>query len=143
MGLIKSGKSKKSVSEVSGPVISGNLRLHELRSRIFRNMRLVRVWLPPDYDASGAIRYPVLYVNDGQNLFDPATAFAGVHWRVVETGGRLVAEGKIPPLLIVGIDNTSNNRLWQYIQYRSVEMRLFGPQQHRYPEFLLREVMPL
>ncbi len=64
MGLIKSGKSKKSVSEVGGPVISGNLRLHELRSRIFRNMRLVRVWLPPDYDASSATRYPVLYLND-------------------------------------------------------------------------------
>ncbi len=143
MGLIKSSKSKNKVSEIGAPVISGNLRLHELRSRIFRNMRLVRVWLPPDYDASGATRYPVLYLNDGQNLFDPATAFAGVHWRVGETAMRLIAEGKIPPLIIVGIDNTGKNRLWEYIPYRSLDMRLFGPQGKRYPEFLLREVMPL
>jgi predicted alpha/beta superfamily hydrolase len=143
MGLIKSSKSKNKVSEIGAPVISGNLRLHELRSRIFRNMRLVRVWLPADYDASGATRYPVLYLNDGQNLFDPATAFAGVHWRVGETAMRLITEGKIPPLIIVGIDNTGKNRLWEYVPYRSLEMRLFGPQGKRYPEFLLRDVMPL
>jgi len=52
MGLINPVNPKK-VSEIGAPVISGNLRLHELRSRIFRNMRLVRVWLPPDYDAFG------------------------------------------------------------------------------------------
>jgi predicted alpha/beta superfamily hydrolase len=143
MGLIKSRKSKNKVSEVGAPVVSGNLRLHELRSRIFRNTRLVRVWLPPGYDATGVMRYPVLYLEDGQNLFDPATAFAGVHWRVGETAGQLIAEGKIPPLMIVGIDNTGNNRLREYIPYRSLDMRLFGPQGKRYPEFLLREVMPL
>ena len=143
MGLIKSRKSKNKVSEVGAPVVSGNLRLHELRSRIFRNTRLVRVWLPPGYDATGVMRYPVLYLEDGQNLFDPATAFAGVHWRVGETAGQLIAEAKIPPLMIVGIDNTGNNRLREYIPYRSLDMRLFGPQGKRYPEFLLREVMPL
>ncbi|MGB7331329.1 MAG: hypothetical protein WBD25_08085, partial [Terriglobales bacterium] len=62
------------------PVSTGNLWLHELRSRIFGNTRLLRVWLPPDYDGWGANRYPILYLNDGQNLFDQATAFAGVHW---------------------------------------------------------------
>ena len=67
------------------PVAAGNLWLHELSSRIFGNTRLVRVWLPPDYDGWGETRYPVLYLNDGQNLFDPVTAFAGVHWQVGET----------------------------------------------------------
>src|SRR6202022_2552527 len=105
MALIKSRKSTKKSSASDTPVISGNLRLHELRSRIFRNTRVVRVWLPPDYDVSGATRYPVLYLNDGQNLFDPATAFGGVHWQVGETATRLIAEQKIPPLIIVGIDN--------------------------------------
>ena len=143
MGLIESSKFKSKVSEVGAPVISGNLRLHELRSRIFRNTRLLRVWLPQDYEASGGRRYPVLYLNDGQNLFDPATAFAGVHWRVGETAGQLIAEEKIPALIIVGIDNTGKNRVREYIPYRSLDMRLFGPQGKRYPEFLLLEVMPL
>src|SRR6266851_4979594 len=133
----------KSATTAAMPVSTGNLWLHELSSRIFGNTRLVRVWLPPDYDGWGATRYPVLYLNDGQNLFDPATAFAGVHWRVGETAARLIAEQKIRPLIIVGIDNTGKNRLWEYIPYRSLEMRLFGPQGKRYPEFLLREVMPL
>ena len=62
-----------------------SLWLHELRSRIFQNTRLLRVWTPPGYDGKSPSRYPVLYLNDGQNLFDPATAFAGVHWGVSET----------------------------------------------------------
>ncbi len=93
MGLIKSRKSKNQVSEVGAPVVRGNLRLNELRSRIFRNMRLVRVWLPPGYDVAGATRYPVLYLNDGQNLFDPATAFAGVHRTDRLRCGSLVRRG--------------------------------------------------
>src|SRR5437764_4462763 len=110
MSLIKSRKSTTKLSETSAPVISGELRLHELRSRVFRNSRLIRVWLPPNYDASGDTRYPVLYLNDGQNLFDAATAFAGVDWRVGEAAKHLMAAGKIPQLIIVGIDNTGKNR---------------------------------
>ncbi len=143
MALIKFKKSKREDSEAGAPVVSGNLRLYELQSRIFRNTRLVRVWLPPGYDTTGVTRYPVLYLNDGQNLFDPATAFAGVHWRVGEAAERLITGGKMPPLIIVGIDNTGKNRVREYIPYRSLDMRLFGPQGKRYPEFLLREVMPL
>jgi len=125
------------------PVSRGKLYLHELCSRIFGNMRPVRVWLPPDYDARVATRYPVLYLNDGQNLFDPATAFAGVDWHVGETATRLISENKIHPLIIVGIDNTGTNRVCEYIPYRSRDPRVLKPQGARYPEFLQREVMPL
>jgi enterochelin esterase-like enzyme len=136
-------KTSKEASGSDTPVISGNLRLHELRSRIFRNSRLLRVWLPPSYDVSGATRYPVLYLNDGQNLFDPATAFAGVDWRAGTTAEGLIATGKIPAIIIVGIDNTGKDRVREYIPYRSLEPRLLVPQGKRYPEFLLREVMPV
>ncbi len=124
------------------PVSTGNLWLHELRSRIFGNTRLLRVWLPPDYDGWGATRYPVLYLNDGQNLFDPVTAFAGVDWQVGETAVRLIAEQKIRPLIIVGIDNTKN-RASEYIPYRSKDPRVLKPAGQCYPDFLQREVMPL
>jgi len=125
------------------PVARGSLWLHELKSRIFRNTRTLRVWLPAEYDGWGETRYPVLYLNDGQNLFDAATAFAGVAWQAGKTAERLIAEKKIPPLIIVGIDNTGPNRLREYIPYRSADPRLIGPQGKRYPEFLQREVMPL
>jgi predicted alpha/beta superfamily hydrolase len=124
------------------PVPAGNLWLHELSSGIFGNTRLVRVWLPPDYDGWGATRYPVLYLNDGQNLFDPATAFAGVHWQVGEAATQLIAEQKIPPLIIVGIDNT-RNRAQEYIPYRSKDPRVLNAKGKCYPDFLQREVMPL
>ncbi|MBI3474920.1 MAG: esterase family protein [Acidobacteria bacterium] len=123
--------------------MAGNLRLHELRSRIFRNTRTVRVWLPPDYDGLGRTRYPVLYLNDGQNLFDPSTAFAGVDWGVGATAERLINADKVPPMIIVGIDNTGKDRVREYIPYRSQDPRVLGPRGKRYPEFLLREVMPM
>jgi predicted alpha/beta superfamily hydrolase len=124
------------------PVSTGNLWLHEFSSRVFGNTRLVRVWLPPGYDGWGATRYPVLYLNDGQNLFDPATAFAGVHWQVGETAARLIAEQKIRPLIIVGIDNTKS-RIQEYIPYKSRDPRVLNAKGKCYPDFLQREVMPL
>jgi predicted alpha/beta superfamily hydrolase len=124
------------------PLAGGTLWLHELRSVIFGNTRLLRVWLPPGYDGSGEDRYPALYLNDGQNLFEPATAFAGVHWQVGETAARLIAERKSAPLIIVGIDNTKN-RIREYIPYRSIDPRVFFPKGKYYPNFLRYEVMPL
>jgi len=132
----------KAAAAAALPVSTGNLWLHELRSRIFGNMRMLRVWLPADYDGWGATRYPILYLNDGQNLFDPATAFAGVDWRVGETAARLISEQKIPPLIIVGIDNTKN-RACEYIPYKSKDPRVLNPTGKLYPDFLQREVMPL
>ena len=57
---------------IRGRHATGDLRLHEFRSRIFRNTRFLRVWLPPGYDdpANADRHYPVLYLNDGQNLFE-------------------------------------------------------------------------
>ncbi len=69
----------------------------------FLSGRTIRVYLPPGYDA-GTQRYPVLYMHDGQNLFDVRTSFAG-EWKVDETCEALIGSGEIPPLIVVGIDN--------------------------------------
>lgn len=123
---------------------TGDLRLHEFRSRIFRNTRFVRVWLPPGYDdpANGSRQYPVLYLNDGQNLFEPQAAFNGVEWQVDETGDRLIREGTIPPMILVGIDNAGKSRMREYMPHRSLSPRTLLVQGSRYPSFLLKEVMP-
>jgi predicted alpha/beta superfamily hydrolase len=124
--------------------VTGDLRLHEFRSRIFRNTRMLRVWLPPRYDApeNSARHYPVLYLNDGQNLFDRATAFAGVEWQVDETADRLIRQEVIPPLIIVGIDNAQGDRIKEFLPYRSFHPPVLRPQGKRYPDFLMSEVMP-
>src|SRR5271155_75628 len=126
----------------STPIAGGALWLHELPSAIFANTRFLRVWLPPQYDATGATRYPVLYLNDGQNLFESATAFAGVHWAVGETASRLIVQKKIPPRIVVGIDNT-RHRVREYVPYRSQDPKIFLAKGKCYPDFLRYEVMPL
>jgi enterochelin esterase-like enzyme len=123
---------------------TGDLRLHQFRSRIFRNTRYVRVWLPPGYEdpANAGRRYPVFYLNDGQNLFESSTSFTGVEWQVDETADRLIHEGTIPPMIIVGLDNAGKDRMREYMPHRSlhpVMLRVYGS---RYPSFLIKEVMP-
>ena len=137
-------RKSKSVpaAKVAVPIAGGELYLHELRSRIFGNSRILRVWVPPGYGEPLGTRYPVLYLNDGQNLFEASTAFAGVHWQAGETAGRLIAEKKIPPLVIVGIDNTGKNRAREYLPYRAVDLKLLIVKGKLYPNFLRREVMP-
>lgn len=123
---------------------TGDLRLHEFRSRVFRNTRFLRVWLPPGYDdpENRDRRYPVFYLNDGQNLFEPATSFNGVEWQVDETSDRLIREGVVPPLIVVGLDNAGVNRIREYMPNRSLQPVIMRVQGSRYPDFLIKEVMP-
>ena len=71
-----------------------------------RNTRSLRVFLPASYQENSAKRYPVLYMHDGQNLFDAKTAAYGVEWGIDETVNRLVATGVMDEVIVVGIDNT-------------------------------------
>jgi enterochelin esterase-like enzyme len=123
---------------------TGDLRLHEFRSLIFKNTRFLRVWLPPGYDdiQNSERHYPVLYLNDGQNLFESSTAFGGVEWGVDETADRLIREGAVPPMIIVGIDNTGKDRMREYMPHRSLHLKLLRVHGKYYPDFLIKEVMP-
>jgi predicted alpha/beta superfamily hydrolase len=88
----------------------------------FVDRRAVDVWLPPSYFSpdTKAQRYPVLYVHDGQNVFDPATSFIGVDWGIDETMTRLIAEKKIPETIVVAVWNTPK-RLNEYMPQRAIE----------------------
>src|SRR6202166_3763014 len=123
---------------------TGDLRLHEFRSRIFRNTRFLRVWLPHGYDdpANAERHYPALYLNDGQNLFEASTSFTGVEWQVDETGDRLIREGVIPPMIVVGVDNGGKDRIREYMPHRSLQPMILRVHGTRYPTFLFKEVMP-
>jgi len=123
---------------------TGDLRLHEFQSRIFKNTRFLRVWLPPGYDQgeNSQRRYPVFYLNDGQNLFEPAISFTGVEWQVDETADRLIREGAVPPMIFVGIDNGGKDRFREYMPHRSLQPMMLRVQGRNYPNFLTREVMP-
>jgi hypothetical protein len=72
----------------------------------FVQPRHVDIWTPPDYDRDLARRYPVVYMHDGQNLFDPAAAFSGVDWGMDEAVDCLIQEGEIFAPIIVAVWNT-------------------------------------
>lgn len=79
----------------------------------FLDGRRVWVCLPAGYHDQTRLRYPVLYMLDGQNLFDAAASFAG-EWRVDETLADLTAQGRVAPLIVVGVDNGGPQRLAEY-----------------------------
>lgn len=93
------------------PTLSGTIRVHaDFDSPQLGNRRRIQVYLPPGYEAEAERRYPVLYVHDGQNVFDASTAYTGVEWGLDETAERLIAAGRIAPLIIVAVDNTPDRR---------------------------------
>src|SRR5213596_2143584 len=95
--------------------LTGNIQQHRaFPSKIRKNRRDVLVYLPPGYRRFSTRRYPVLYLHDGQNVFDAATAFAGVEWGVDETAQRLIRQDLIEPLIIVAIANTGDDRIHEY-----------------------------
>ena len=93
--------------------LTGDIRFHRaFHSQQLNNDRTLIVYLPPGYDEHPSERYPVLYVHDGQNLFDAATSFAG-EWQADETATRLIKAGELRPLIIVGIYNNAE-RMAEY-----------------------------
>jgi predicted alpha/beta superfamily hydrolase len=119
------------------------LRTHEISSLSLGVARNITIWLPPGSRRRIQPGLPVLYLNDGQNLFDPVRAFAGSTWRVGETADWLVRRRRIPPLLIVGIDHGGERRGREYLPVE--DDRNPGterPLGREYVEFVTREVMP-
>ena len=123
-----------------------------LKSR-FADPRRVVVWLPPGYSAHGP-KYSVLYMHDGQNLFDKATAGYGMEWEIDEHLSQLIAQKKVRPTIVVGIWNTPK-RLQEYVpskafdglpaQYRDKVRALYGgdPMSDGYLKFIVRELRPM
>src|ERR1700730_12389513 len=129
--------------------LTGNIKCHRaFPSGILGNRRDVLVYLPPGYSRFSQKRYPVLYVHDGQNVFDAATAFAGVEWRMDETAERLIRAGAIEPLIIVAVANMGEDRIHEYAPTRAVinwkakrKIRSRGLAR-LYAQFLIEELKP-
>jgi predicted alpha/beta superfamily hydrolase len=118
--------------------------IHHIDSIFLRARRRITVMRSHVPDRHAAEEPPaVLYLNDGQNLFDPARAFAGNTWRVSETVNWLAGEGRIPPILVVGIDHGGVRRNREYLPVED-ERNPFArrPLGRQYVDFVTREVVP-
>lgn len=121
--------------------LTGTLRLHKaLQSRFTEHPRDVIVYLPPDYNSAPDRRYPVLYLHDGQNLFDSATAFAGNEWGLDELAEELIQTRQIRPLIIAGIYNTGSNRVAEYTHVRDRRGR--GGRARAYGKLIVDDLKP-
>lgn len=119
--------------------LTGDVRTHEgFHSRYLEHDRTIVVYLPPGYDARSAVRYPVLYLHDGQNVFDRATS-VGEEWRVDEAAQELILAGEIQPLIVVGIYNTGVHRIDEYTPTPGSEG---GGHAADYGRMLVEEVKP-
>jgi alpha-amylase len=139
---------------VSGqPSASARIETHTAFPSRHVAARQVDVWLPPGYDPAAAARYPVVYMHDGQNLFDPATSYGGVPWSVDRAMLKLLERREARPAIIVGVWNTGA-RFAEYMpqkatspealakllaQFNQPEMRL---QSDAYLKFLVEELKP-
>lgn len=117
------------------------VRHEAFRSRHLERPRDVVVYLPPGYDEERGRRYPVVYWHDGQNLFDPETAFVpGQHWRLGEMADMLIDEGRVTPLVMVGVYHTGQARVHEYTPTK--DARLGGGLGRAYGRLLVEDLKP-
>ena len=129
--------------------LTGNIKRHRaFPSKILGNRRDVLVYLPPGYRRFSRKDYPVLYLHDGQNVFDAATSFAGVEWGVDETAQRLIHRKLIEPLIIVAVANIGEERIHEYAPTPGVIEPKDHPRMRSrglapiYGQFLIEELKP-
>jgi predicted alpha/beta superfamily hydrolase len=130
------------LAEIETPTPHPRLRAHKaFKSSYLPNDRNVIVYVPPGYDEEPERTYPVLYLHDGQNLFDGRTSFVkGRTWMVREHADGAIEAGEVEPLVIVGIYNTGDRRLTEYTH--EYNWQLGGGDADKYGDLLTRELMP-
>jgi predicted alpha/beta superfamily hydrolase len=111
-------------------------------SEVLDNDRDITIYLPPGYNDRADLRYPVLYMQDGQNLFEPERAFIpGQHWRLAEAADEKIARRTARPMIIAGIDNTPS-RIDEYTPTNDA-VRHGGGKADEYARMLIEELKPV
>lgn len=125
----------------------GTLHTHRIGASEGDRGHSVSVWMPPGYDTTRTEEYPVLYVQDGEHLFEPDDV---PDWRVDERLSRLIAENRLPPLLVVGV-HSSEQRLREYVPTvpfylqpdslrRPTQRQIGRPRSNAYLQYLYEDV---
>jgi predicted alpha/beta superfamily hydrolase len=130
------------VQHPPGHTLTGDFRRHpKFRSRFLPSEHTLLVYRPPGYRDDPVRRFPVLYLHDGQNVFDRATSATGDEWSVDETAQRLIESGAIEPIVIVAIYNAGQRRIEEYTPTRDPKKKM-GGKADAYARMLLQEIKP-
>lgn len=114
------GKQQK---EPQNPIktVTGTVITHENFESTFVAARNIEVWLPSGYDENES-SYQVLYMHDGQNVFDPTTSYNGNDWMVDEVLSELISKGEVPETIVVAMWNTGQTRFPEYMPQKPAEI---------------------
>lgn len=104
------------IAQTSGRII----KIDNFQSK-FINARNIQIWLPPGYDTNKKEKYPVLYMHDGQNVFDKGNAGFGVAWGADGTAEKLIKEGKVKPFIIVTAAHGDSLRYMEYFPEKAAK----------------------
>jgi predicted alpha/beta superfamily hydrolase len=142
--LISAGAATDQSTELIANELDSSPRysVHPFHSEILQDDRAVSVYLPPQYFEQEGRRFPVFYLQDGQNLFDGRTSYiAGKTWNANRTADRLTNAGDIEPVILVGVANTGLRRMAEYTPTRDFKMG--GGEGRNYGRLLIEELKPL
>lgn len=126
------GQEKQSTAQPNVKIISENFEMPQLH----RNRR-IWVYLPPDY-ATSKKKYPVMYLHDGQNLFDDRTSYAG-EWQIDEALNKIFAQSK-ESAIVVGIDNGGEKRIEELSPFKN--SKYGGGNGENYLNFIVETLKP-
>ena len=126
--------------------LTGNIqKIDGFESKALGGKRNIAVYLPPSYQVEKTRKFPVVYMHDGQNVFDGMTSYIpNQEWRADEAAESLINAGIIEPLIIVAIDNGGGERGNEFVPMKVKSGNgEFGGKADLYGKMLLEEVMPM
>lgn len=125
--------------------LTGRFERVPFRSKVLDNERELVVYLPPMYESEPKRRFPVLYLHDGQNVFDGATSYLpNREWRADEAAESLIGAGLIEPIVMVGIPNMGVERANEYLPTRArMGSDEAGGKADLYTKMLAEEIKPM
>jgi predicted alpha/beta superfamily hydrolase len=135
------GEEPRPLPHTTAPPRGRRVSLEHVQSAALGNRRAVSIHLPAAYDEDPQRRFPVLYFQDGQNLFDDASSASGVSWRADQTSDRLIAQRRIEPVILVGIHSTYD-RINEYAPVADERVGS-GGRGSTYVRFIVDELKPL
>ena len=118
-------------------LMPGVIHVHHIPDLHAGGLRRVRVWTPSGYDSDRDTEFCSVYLQDGQNVFDAVGSFAGAGWQTHVVARKLLAEERIPPLILVAIDNSGERRA---NDYTPVAWRGDGGHAKAYTDLLIQQV---
>ena len=117
-------------TEIENNQFTGNIVRYIFHSRTLKNKRDIYIWTPLEYDKSK--KYPILFIHDGQNVFQSGNSYSEEEWHLDETVTELIANNEIEPMIMVGVANTKD-------RYDEYDPHLRGVD---YGKALIRELIP-